>query len=71
MGKCKAMLTGVKKQNPFICILDGDGQNPPYEAKKLMIFWRNLSKLDKEFALICGNRTNRQDNSKTCKLKNS
>ena len=62
MGKCKAMLTGVKKaKNPFICILDGDGQNPPYEAKKLMIFWGNLSKLDKEFALICGNRTNRQD----------
>ena len=26
-----------------------------------MIFWGNLSKLDKEFALICGNRTNRQD----------
>ena len=36
MGKCKAMLTGVKKaKNPFICILDGDGQNPPYEAKNL------------------------------------
>ena len=30
LGKCKAMQTGVlKAKNDLICIMDGDGQNPP------------------------------------------
>ena len=62
LGKCRAMLTGVENaKNNNICIIDGDGQNPPYEAKKLMKFWININKLDKNFALVCGNRINRQD----------
>ena len=37
MGKCKAMYTGIQKSpNELICILDGDGQNPPYEIKNLI-----------------------------------
>jgi len=49
LGKCRAMLTGVKnaKKNN-ICIIDGDGQNPPYEAKKLMNFWMNINKQEKQ-----------------------
>ena len=35
--------------------------NPPYEAKKLMKYWNNLSEKQKKFGLICGNRVNRQD----------
>ena len=62
LGKCRAMLTGVKNaQKKNICIIDGDGQNPPYEAKKLMNFWMNINKQEKQFALVCGNRIKRQD----------
>lgn len=62
MGKCKAMLTGVQNaEKKNICIIDGDGQNPPYEAKKLMMFWENINKSEKQFALVCGNRIKRQD----------
>lgn len=61
-GKCKAMYSGIKSaKNKNICIIDGDGQNPPYEAKKLMKYWNKLSKKQKKFGLICGNRINRQD----------
>ena len=61
-GKCKAMYSGIKSaKNKNICITDGDGQNPPYEAKKLMKYWNNLSEKQKKFGLICGNRVNRQD----------
>ena len=32
IGKSAAMLTGVKNaENDLVCILDGDGQNPPSE----------------------------------------
>ena len=56
------MLTGVKNaKKKNICIIDGDGQNPPYEAKKLMNFWMNIDKKEKKFALVCGNRIKRQD----------
>jgi len=62
LGKCKAMETGVKKSNnDLICVMDGDGQNPPYEIKKLFNKWKNLSVNDSEFALICGNRIIRKD----------
>ena len=62
MGKCRAMLTGIKEsKKKNICIIDGDGQNPPYEAKKLMSFWTNLNESEKKFALVCGNRIKRQD----------
>ncbi len=61
-GKCKAMYSGVKNaKNRYICIIDGDGQNPPHEAKKLMKFWNNLNLNEKSFGLVCGNRINRQD----------
>lgn len=59
-GKCKAMETGIKKaKNNLICIMDGDGQNPPYEVKNLIKFTNKL-KLKNRF-LVCGNRHKRQD----------
>ena len=37
LGKCSAMLTGIKKaKNQIIACIDGDGQNPPSEIKKLI-----------------------------------
>ena len=39
LGKCKAMLTGIQSaSNKIVGILDGDGQNPPSELKKLFNF---------------------------------
>ena len=36
LGKCRAMLTGISNTtNNLICIMDGDGQNPPYEVKAI------------------------------------
>ena len=62
LGKCKAMETGVKKSsNNLVCIMDGDGQNPPYEIKNLIHFWKKVSRKKDKFNLICGNRKNRQD----------
>ena len=62
LGKCKAMVTGVKNaKNQLICVMDGDGQNPPYEAKQLVEFWGKIRD-KKKFSLICGNRKNRADN---------
>jgi len=62
LGKCRAMLTGVSKAtNDLICIIDGDGQNPPYEIKKLIKFCNTLSIKNRNKFLICGNRRNRQD----------
>ncbi len=63
LGKCKAMYTGIKKaNNELICVIDGDGQNPPYEIKKLLKYWKRLDHNHKKNFLICGNRVNRQDN---------
>ncbi len=60
LGKCKAMETGVKKaKNNMICIMDGDGQNPPYEVKNLIRFTSKLEVKNK--FLVCGNRKKRQD----------
>ena len=54
------METGIKKaKNNLICIMDGDGQNPPYEAKNLIKF-TNKHKLKNKF-LVCGNRKKRRD----------
>ena len=54
------METGIKKaKNNLICIMDGDGQNPPYEVKNLIKFTNKL-KLKNRF-LVCGNRHKRQD----------
>ena len=50
-GKCKAMLTGVKSAKfDLICVIDGDGQNPPYEIKK-NAYWngRYSKKIGKDF----------------------
>lgn len=61
-GKCKAMLTGIlEASNELICIIDGDGQNPPYEIKNLISFWKKLDKSKKQKFLICGNRKKRKD----------
>ena len=57
-----AMLTGVKaSKNKVICVMDGDGQNPPYEVKRMIDYWHQVPKDFKDFVLICGNRKNRQD----------
>ena len=62
LGKCRAMLTGITDaKNNLICIMDGDGQNPPYEAKNLITFWSKLSKKEQNNFLICGNRKKRKD----------
>ena len=62
LGKCKAMLTGVSNSsNELICVIDGDGQNPPYEVRNLINYWNELDKLDKKKFLICGNRRKRKD----------
>ncbi len=62
LGKCMAMLTGVKAaKNKIICVIDGDGQNPPYEIKRMIQYWHQVPKDWKDFVLICGNRKNRQD----------
>ena len=43
LGKCKAMNTGVQKAtNNLVCIIDGDGQNPPYEIKNLVKRWKEI-----------------------------
>ena len=57
------MLTGIKKsKNNIICVIDGDGQNPPSEAKKMLEFWMKEDALD--FKILCGHRINRMDNFK-------
>ena len=57
LGKCMAMLTGVKAaKNNIVCVIDGDGQNPPYEIKRMVDYWNQVSKDWKNFVLICGNR---------------
>ncbi len=62
LGKCKAMNTGVRKaKNNLVCIIDGDGQNPPYEIKNLINKWEEIPKNKKQFSIVCGNRKNRAD----------
>ena len=63
LGKCAAMLTGIKKaKNQLIVCIDGDGQNPPSEIKKLINSWYDPKNLSNEFLLICGERIKRKDN---------
>ncbi len=63
LGKCYAMLTGIKKaKNQLIVCIDGDGQNPPSEIKKLINSWNDGKNLTNEFLLICGERIKRKDN---------
>tara|TARA_B100000886_G_scaffold330722_2_gene281447 strand:+ start:817 stop:1521 length:705 start_codon:yes stop_codon:yes gene_type:complete len=62
LGKCRAMLTGVENaDSKLIGIIDGDGQNPPKDLKKLFNFWGSIDSKDKDFFLVCGNRKIRQD----------
>ena len=62
LGKCKALSTGVQKaSNNLVCIIDGDGQNPPYEIKNLVDKWKKIPENKKYFAIVCGNRKNRVD----------
>ena len=61
-GKCKAMLSGIKSAKyDLICVIDGDGQNPPYEVKKLISYWEKIPKNWKKYSIICGNRKKRKD----------
>ena len=61
LGKCMAMMTGVNAaNNNVICIIDGDGQNPPYEIKKMIDYWYQVAKNWKSFVLICGNRKKKE-----------
>lgn len=73
MGKCFAMMAGVKNsKNNLICVLDGDGQNPPKEARKMIDFW--CKKKRTKYTLLCGHRVDRQDNFKkkiSSKIANS
>lgn len=63
LGKCMAMLTGVKHaKNHIIAIMDGDGQNPPSEVRKLLKYWNEKNKYSKDSLLICGHRIDRKDN---------
>ena len=56
------MSTGVQKaSNNLVCIIDGDGQNPPYEIKNLVDKWKKIPENKKYFAIVCGNRKNRVD----------
>ena len=60
LGKSMAMLTGIKSaQNNIIAVIDGDGQNPPKEIKKLISTWNNQK--NKKYLIVCGNRIKRQD----------
>ena len=63
LGKCAAMMTGAKsaKYN-LLVFMDGDGQNPPSEVRKLVDKWSELKKKNRRSLLICGNRTKRKDN---------
>ena len=56
------MTTGVQKaSNNLVCVIDGDGQNPPYEIKNLIDKWMKIPENKKHFAIVCGNRRNRVD----------
>jgi len=62
LGKCKAMLTGISNaKNNLICVMDGDGQNPPYEIRNLINYWFKLPEKEQKKALVCGNRKKRMD----------
>ena len=62
IGQSGALATGIlRATGQLIVTMDGDGQNPPYEVKKLIKFWSSLPKERKKKFLICGNRINRQD----------
>ena len=37
------------RKNNVICIIDGDGQNPPYEVKKMIDYWHQVPKNFKNF----------------------
>ena len=63
LGKCAAMMTGAKSaKNELLVFMDGDGQNPPSEVRKLVNKWLELKKEDRRSLLICGNRIKRKDN---------
>lgn len=60
-GQSASVLTGVKHARfELIATLDGDGQNPPSEIKKLLEAYQNYS-ADKNKALFAGYRQGRQD----------
>ena len=63
LGKSAAMITGVKSaKNNILIFMDGDGQNPPSEARKLINKWHELKRGNKKSFLVCGNRIKRKDN---------
>lgn len=59
-GQSCAVATGVRRARaPVVCTMDGDGQNPPAEAPKLVA--PLLSGEDPLLGLVAGARVNRQD----------
>lgn len=60
-GQSASVLTGVKHARfELIATLDGDGQNPPSEIRKLMEAYQQYSD-NKSKALFAGHRQGRQD----------
>ena len=63
-GQGASIFLGIKKSNfRHICLLDGDGQNPPSEIKKLISLYNN-----NEVDVVAGIRVNRSDNQKRKKI---
>ena len=63
LGQSKSLFKGISAARyDYICTLDGDGQNPPSEVRKLVNKWLELKKENGRSLLICGNRIKRKDN---------
>ncbi len=59
-GQSRAIRSGVEKAAaPIIVTLDGDGQNPPHDAPKLV----ERLKLAPDLGMVQGRRAKRQDNA--------
>lgn len=58
-GQSQSLLKGIENSEfKYICVLDGDGQNPPFEIKNLIdTFNSDYENID----AVCGFRKNRKD----------
>tara|TARA_X000000950_G_C13887042_1_gene649299 strand:- start:837 stop:1730 length:894 start_codon:yes stop_codon:yes gene_type:complete len=58
-GQSQSLLKGIENSEfKYICVLDGDGQNPPFEIKNLIdTFNSDYKNID----AVCGFRKNRKD----------
>ena len=68
-GQSQSLLKGIENSEyKHICVLDGDGQNPPSEIKNLInTFNSDYENID----AVCGFRKNRKDKFLKVLLKNS